>query len=157
MDRPLRAPGRFYRILGAPYQWDKSSALETRTRDVVGDDAVSLLQLALPAAHHEGGSRADVKAATEHIQSEWIGRDEPAEQVITRWLAETGEGARATSDPARGMLFSNIPAPLRLAAEMALQDDNERRALAGELGALYARWEEAERIARIADGQLTAV
>jgi hypothetical protein len=38
---------------------------------------------------------------------------------------------------------------------MALHDDDERSALAGELGALYARWEEAERIARIADGELT--
>jgi hypothetical protein len=39
----------------------------------------------------------------------------------------------------------------RLAAEMALHEDDERRALAGELGALYARWEDAERIAAIAD------
>jgi hypothetical protein len=39
----------------------------------------------------------------------------------------------------------------RLAAEMALHEDDERRALAGELGALYARWEEAERTAAIAD------
>jgi hypothetical protein len=39
----------------------------------------------------------------------------------------------------------------RLAAEMALHEEDERRALAGELGALYARWEEAERTAAIAD------
>ena len=39
----------------------------------------------------------------------------------------------------------------RLAAEMALHEDDERRALAGELGALYARWEAAERVAAIAD------
>jgi hypothetical protein len=44
---------------------------------------------------------------------------------------------------------------VRLALEMALHEDDERRAMAGELGALYARWEEAERIARIADGELT--
>jgi hypothetical protein len=38
---------------------------------------------------------------------------------------------------------------------MALHEEDERRALAGELGALYTRWEEAERVARIADGELT--
>lgn len=41
------------------------------------------------------------------------------------------------------------------AAEVMLHEDDERRALAGELGALYARWEAAERIARIADGERT--
>jgi hypothetical protein len=38
---------------------------------------------------------------------------------------------------------------------MALHEDDERRAMASELGALYARWEEAERVARIADRELT--
>lgn len=46
---------------------------------------------------------------------------------------------------------------VRLAIEMALHEADERRALAGELGALYARWEEAERIARIADGELSPI
>jgi hypothetical protein len=43
----------------------------------------------------------------------------------------------------------------RLAAEMALHEDDERRAIAGELGALYTRWQEAERIACIVDHELT--
>ncbi len=58
------------------------------------------------------------------------------------------------SDIYRGALSVADPAS-KLALEMALHDEDERRALAGELGALYARWEEAERIARIADGALT--
>ncbi len=155
-DRPLRAPSLFNRINGAPYGWDTSSAVEPPKRDVQGNDAVSLLQLALPAAHRDGGSRADVKAAAEHVQTQWIGREAPAEQMIARWLARPGDSGKiaASANPAHGVLFSNIPAPFRLAAEMALQEADERRALAGELGALYARWEEAERIARIADSQL---
>jgi hypothetical protein len=61
-----------------------------------------------------------------------------------RWLG---------SESYRGALAMAAPAS-RLALEMALHEDDERRALAGELGALYARWEEAERIARSADGEL---
>jgi hypothetical protein len=91
------------------------------------------------------------------LHTHWIGRDEPAEQAIARWLYDPARARRARIDPARGVPFDGIPAPLRLAAEMALHDDEERRALAGELGALYARWQEAERIARVADGQLTRV
>lgn len=40
---------------------------------------------------------------------------------------------------------------------MLLHEEDERRAMAGELGELYARWENAERIAKIADGELTPV
>jgi hypothetical protein len=75
--------------------------------------------------------------------------------VIARWLASPVLPTGATSGAEIERLFRDVPAPARLAAEMALHDDDERSALAGELGALYARWEEAERIARIADGELT--
>jgi hypothetical protein len=61
--------------------------------------------------------------------------------------------AKGVSSP-RGAL-ATYKAPIRLALEMALHEDDERRAMAGELGALYARWEEAERVARIADGDLS--
>jgi hypothetical protein len=40
---------------------------------------------------------------------------------------------------------------------MLLHEEDERRAMAGELGQLYARWEDAERIAKIADGELTTL
>jgi hypothetical protein len=154
-DRPLRAPNAFSRLMGAPYSWDTSSAREPASRDVVGDDAMRLLQQALPVAHREGASARHVNAAVQHIESHWLGRDEPAEQMLTRWLATPADRSGTTYDALKGRPFDLVPAPVRLAAEMALHEDDERRALAGELGALYARWEEAERIARIADGELT--
>lgn len=46
---------------------------------------------------------------------------------------------------------SRARASQMLALEMALHDQSERRALAGELQRLEARWREAEEIARIAD------
>jgi hypothetical protein len=60
--------------------------------------------------------------------------------------------------PGRGTAPRPISEPLtptRLAIEIALHEADERRAIAGELGSLYARWEEAERIAQIADGELS--
>ena len=44
-----------------------------------------------------------------------------------------------------------IPAPVRLALEMSLHEDSERRAMDGELHALELRWKEAEEIAAISD------
>ncbi|HEX8674632.1 MAG TPA: hypothetical protein VF710_22215, partial [Longimicrobium sp.] len=45
-----------------------------------------------------------------------------------------------------------LDAPGSLALEMALHEEQERRALEGELHALEAAWREAEEIAAIADG-----
>ncbi|MCC6432686.1 MAG: hypothetical protein IT354_17385, partial [Gemmatimonadaceae bacterium] len=47
-----------------------------------------------------------------------------------------------------------IPVEARLAFEMALHEDSERRALEGELSLLEAAWREAEEIAGIADNLL---
>ena len=44
--------------------------------------------------------------------------------------------------------------PLRLALEMSLHEEDERRALAGELWRLEQAWREAEEIAAIADDLL---
>ena len=44
-----------------------------------------------------------------------------------------------------------LPQADRLALEMALHEESERRALEGELAALEATWREAEEIAQIAD------
>ncbi|MBK7832509.1 MAG: hypothetical protein IPJ56_09240 [Gemmatimonadetes bacterium] len=47
-------------------------------------------------------------------------------------------------------LFS-LPAPQRLAMEMALHEEAERRALEGELEELERAWADAEEVAAIAD------
>jgi hypothetical protein len=63
---------------------------------------------------------------------------------------------------ARGGTGSELRTPLyrlpiadRLALEMAANEDEERRALAGELQALRDAWREAEEIAAIADELFT--
>lgn len=47
--------------------------------------------------------------------------------------------------------FSKAPASIRLATEMAVNEEQERRALEGELQQLTDQWKEAEEIAGIAD------
>ncbi len=73
-----------------------------------------------------------------------------AEEVIR--VAATAESVntfkRTVGRPAQ------LPAPTRLAVEMALHEEQERRALEGELWRLERAWEEAEEIAGIADDLL---
>ena len=47
-----------------------------------------------------------------------------------------------------------MPKPTKLALEMALHEEQERRALEGELWLLERAWEEAEEIAAISDNLL---
>jgi hypothetical protein len=55
-------------------------------------------------------------------------------------------------DPKTGLLA--LATADRLAIEMALQEDSERRAMEGELAELERAWREAEEIAAIADDLL---
>jgi hypothetical protein len=56
-----------------------------------------------------------------------------------------------SNEPVNRGALPRLPAPLRLALEMALHEDTERRAMEGELAILEAAWREAEEIAAIAD------
>lgn len=51
-------------------------------------------------------------------------------------------------------MIGALPPELRLALEMAINEDTERRALEGELHLLEAAWRDAEGIAGIADNLL---
>ena len=49
------------------------------------------------------------------------------------------------------MTLSSFRAPVRLALGMSLHEEDERRALEGELSILEDRWREAEEVAAISD------
>lgn len=51
-------------------------------------------------------------------------------------------------------LIQRLPSHSRLALEMALHEEQERRALQGELRVLEAAWKQAEEIAGISDNLL---
>lgn len=113
-----------------------------------GSDATALLRLALPRINRGGASRSAVSDGVALIEQagsaaqfgKWAGTQ------LRQWSARQSLGD--TGD------LQHLPAAARLAFEMALHEDSERRALEGELAVLEAAWRHADEIARIADGLL---
>ena len=103
-----------------------------------GEDAVRVLQAILPRANAKGGRPTTVQSAVRRI--EYAGTP----HRFVRRLAR-----RHQFYPAGQMRALETPA--RLALEMALHEEQERRALEGELWRLEQAWKEAEEIAAIAD------
>lgn len=73
------------------------------------------------------------------------------EQLALRLASRSFWAHGGTSSAPRIPLLRLSPED-RLALEMAAHEDDERRALAGELSALEAAWRDAEEVAAIADG-----
>jgi hypothetical protein len=115
-----------------------------RVLRVSGSEARPVLRDVTPIFNGAGGSRFEVYEAVQTVQE--VG-DELT--LLKRYGAH-----RAQQERGRGALSGPR---FYLALEMLLHEEDERRAMAGELGELYARWEDAERVAKIADGELTVL
>jgi len=116
------------------------------------------------AEHHYLGEDARRVAGVLSSRINRSGARRTAVQDAVRFLDEHGspdavlraassQVARNTFKEYRGHL-AKLPAPTRLAVEMALHEEQERRALEGELWRLERAWEEAEEIAAISDSLL---
>jgi hypothetical protein len=66
-------------------------------------------------------------------------------------LFERYAGRSAAFSDDSGHVIHNLPQEVRIALEMASHEEQERRALEGELAILEAAWRDAEEIAKIAD------
>jgi hypothetical protein len=123
---------------------------------LVGEDAVQAMARLLPALNRGGGGAREVEQAVGLIEDAGDVRrvfdraNRSKRRSALDVMTWTGESAKPDA-------LVSLTRPVRLALEMALHEDDERRAMSGELGALYARWEEAERVARIADRELSAL
>jgi len=96
-----------------------------------------------------GGDRRTVQEAVVEIElhghpDEFIRRLVAGEHSVAEWWSRRGAPGQINS----------LPAPTRLALEMALHEEQERLALEGELWRLERAWEEAEEIAAISDSLL---
>jgi hypothetical protein len=120
---------------------------------LTGPTALRLSGNILAAINLHGGSRNDVDAA--------VGRLEASggpERLIAACASQLGprhvQGRKGFDwiQPARPL--RKLPAMDRLALEMATHEENERRAMEGELAELEAAWRDAEEIAAIADSLL---
>jgi len=106
-----------------------------------GTEAWRVAGQILPGLNTAGGKRQTVSAAVARIED--TGHPE-------RFLAELAASAGRRYARHAGVL-GKLSKPTQLAFEMALHEEQERRALEGELWLLERAWEEAEEIAAISD------
>ncbi len=99
----------------------------------------------IPRMNQAGGKKHTVQAAVRAI--EYHGHPD-------HFLADVVSGDRFRGKKGIPGFIEKMPAPTKLALEMALHEEQERRALEGELWRLERAWEEAEEIAAISDSLL---
>jgi hypothetical protein len=140
---------------------DGSLALNLRFKNgqstFTGREAERIASIVIPKVNRFGGDKTAVANAVNEIEATG-----GAEQYLSR-LAHIGGTLTLPSQPSRrrwaqkqfdsGGLF-RMPGPHRLALEMALHEEAERRAVEGELADLERAWRDAEEIAGIADSLL---
>jgi hypothetical protein len=120
-----------------------------------GEHARRATALIMPKVNVGGASREKVQNAVRRIESsgnpekflQWLALA-PEPRVETMHWKRWGYRAKTKGAP-NGI--SRLPIETRLAVEMAVNEENERRALEGELALLELEWKEAEEIAGIAD------
>jgi hypothetical protein len=114
-------------------------------RQFHGDEARRLAGQVVPAINRAGAKERAVRAAVAEIER----RGHPES-----FMAEIVAGDRFRDRKGVPGYLNKMPEPVKLAVEMALHEEQERRALEGELWMLERTWEEAEEIAAISDSLL---
>lgn len=129
---------------GAPGSGDPLLSFKVKNKEMTfeGSEALRLAGQLLPAINTSGGNAKAVQQAVKALDFR-----QGSERYLEGFFAAGPQvGKKGKPKP-----VSALPAPSRLALEMALHEEAERRAIQGELGVLKAAWEEAEAIASIAD------
>jgi len=114
-------------------------------RSFGGEEARRIASVLLPKINRRGGSRPVVQGAVAEIAH--AGHPEA-------FMRELIDGKRFTSRKGVPGYVNKMPKPTQLALEMALHEEQERRALEGELWRLEQAWKAAEEIAGISDDLL---
>jgi hypothetical protein len=109
-----------------------------------GAPARAAAALLLPRLNRLGGDSATVQEAAQWVQA----AGGPARAFHTMARSTHGRPPLRTHDGTLATLHD----PARLALEMAVHEDEERRYLEGELSVLTWMWRREERLASIADG-----
>jgi hypothetical protein len=112
--------------------------------EIKGEAALKVAGQVLPKINAKGASQRDVQSAVRLLE----------QQTDPVRLFESQARRLPGSHPARSAKVAAIakfPLEVRLALEMAAHEEQERRALEGELALLEAAWREAEEVAHIAD------
>jgi hypothetical protein len=107
-----------------------------------GAEAERLVGQIVPRMNRMGGKRDTVVDAVSEIEHHGHPDD---------FLADVVRGDRFNDKKGVPGYINKMPKPTKLALEMALHEEQERRALEGELWRLERAWEQAEEIAAISD------
>lgn len=110
-----------------------------------GEEAERLAGRIIPKMNRRGARPSTVQDAVSEIED--LGHPDA-------FLADVVEGDRFRDRKGVPGYINKMPEPTKLALEMALHEEQERRALQGELKNLEASWRAAEEIAGIADSLL---
>jgi hypothetical protein len=135
---------------------------DTGYRRIDGPEAMRVASMLMPKVNRYGGTKQTISQAVTELD---------ATRGSEGYLDNLAGFARVTTQARRGRrvrpfaVMQDMPAsglfglnPVqRLAFEMALHEEAERRALDGELAELEAAWREAEEIAAISDNLLIPV
>ena len=114
-----------------------------------GDTALRAMAAILPHLNVDAGSKGEVSSAVQRIE------DAGSPEDFLKWVAgRPGEqepyGRRRRWGKSPDGLH-HLGVEMRLALEMAVNEESEHRALEGELALLELAWKDAEEIASIAD------
>jgi hypothetical protein len=130
-------------------------------KSFTGAEAQRMASIVLPKVNRFGGRQKQVTEAVREIES--LGDSERylrhTAQTAGSYIRSMTAGVSARRAKARQSEFNkyglfSLPPEQRLALEMALHEDAERRAMEGELAELETAWRDAEEIAAIADNLL---
>jgi len=122
-----------------------------------GKEAMHIASHMLPKINSLAGSPRHVRSAVEKIE-----RAGDPERYLARVAEEfdpdtwNPPGVGRPLFPGKPGTIHKLPAPTRLALEMALHEEQEMRAMMGELLELELAWREAEEIAHIADNMFVS-
>ncbi|MEO7995902.1 MAG: hypothetical protein ABI852_00585 [Gemmatimonadaceae bacterium] len=111
-----------------------------------GDIALQALAAMLPSANRFGSTNKGVEAAMKVVQD-----SDNLSTLLRRTSNESVYQANRFAKKIPGNLIAYAPQDVRLALEMSLHADDERRAMEGELQQLEQRWRDADAIAKISD------
>jgi hypothetical protein len=125
--------------------WQLEVAHGKGTEIISGSEAVHALNLLLPRINTSGGSTEQVRRAVRELEE--VGDSNAYFSQVEHRARKQGMGY---------MTLLGLPKEIRLALEMAANEETERAAAEGELGLLERAWREAEEVAAIADNLLVS-
>jgi hypothetical protein len=130
--------------------WTLTLGRKQMQRSFSGAEAQRVAGLVMPKLNSSGGGKAAVQEAVREIESAG-----GSDAYIAGLASRAPLSSRAlTLQDGRAALLGRLPTSARLALEMALHEEQERRALEGELKGLELAWREAEEVAAISDDLL---